>query len=383
VPGEGNTLTRRSEALETFEVFDAGQVLEDLAPDVILQGALDTPILNAIGFDGPTPTSMYHKWTNDDYDVLELTLGEDLDAVETDVTIAASGLQVEEGSIIEIGTEYMIVTESDSNTLLEVLRAQCGTSATTHSNGAAIRVIGQATYDSTLFPKAKMGTRTPTGNYLQQMVIPIEVSDIADAIRNVGTNSELAFQKKKKLPKAMALLERSFLQGAAQSTPQGDATTAATMDGVRAIISTNSTAAGSVRLTEATFRATAKKCDDYGGQPDMAFVNRFQGDVIDTWNEGRTRLDPTEDAVGKEVIQYLKCPYARNGRLRIIRSRHMKADEVYIVDSSKLTLAPLRTFRTVAYSKIGTSTRIAIWGVYTMELKGEKHCAKITGLATS
>jgi hypothetical protein len=378
------TLTRRGNALEAFEAYDAGQVLEDLAPDVIIQGAVDTPVLNAMGFDGPTPISKYHKWTNDDYDVLELTLAEDLDNSETDIDVSANALQVEEGSICAIDDEYILVAAtSDDTSLTTVVRGQCGTTAATHTSGATIYVIGQATFDSTEFPIAKMGTRTPTGNYLQQFVIPVEVDDITALIKNVGTANEVDYQKDKKLRKALALLERQVLWGAKQATAQGSATVAATMDGVRSLISTNSTAAGSVRLTEATFRATVKKCDDYGGQPDWAFVNRFQGDVIDTWNEGRTRFDATESAVGKEVIQYLKCPYARNGRLRIIRSRHMKPDEIYIVDSSKLSLAPLRTFRTVAYSKISTATRIAIWGVYTLELKGEKHCAKITGLTTS
>ncbi|MHC4619401.1 MAG: SU10 major capsid protein [Planctomycetota bacterium] len=375
-PLEG-TLTRREEGLQAFQAFDADQILQDLAPDVIIQGTKDTPVLAEIGFTGPKPKNLYHQWTNDDYDVLQVTLNGSVDDSTTTFTITQDGDEIEEGATLEIDDEIVLVTVSAA-TQLTVTRGQCGTTAAAHDDASICYVIGQATYWNTEFPIAKMKTRTPTGNYSQQWLIPIEVDDVTRLLQNVGTADEFTYQKNKKLPKALQTLERSVLRGRKQSTPQGDATTVGTMDGMRYLITTNSTDASAERLTEATLRAAIKETDDQGGKPDLIICDRFNGDIIDSWNEGRTRYTPDATMTGRSTIQTYRSSY---GMQRVIRSRHMVGlGEIYIVDSAKVSLAPIQTFVVVDYSKISTSHRAAIWGIYTLEVKGEKHCAKITNL---
>jgi len=373
------TLTASTDGLTTYELYNATTVLEDLAPDVIIQGAVDTPVLDFIGFTGPMPKSQVHQWSDDDYDVFSVTLDGGINDTDTTAAIVENGDEIEEGTIIEFEDEYVLVTAS-SATSLTIVRAQCGTSAAAHADTVVGNVITQATYDNTEYPISKLKTRGRVSNYLQQFLVPVEVSDIARMIETVGTADELDWQREKKVRKALVLLERAFLRGAAQSTPQGSATIPPTMKGLRSLISTNSVDASSAQLTEATLRSAVKKVDDFGGQADAIICNRFQAEIIDSWNDARTRIEFTETTTGREPIQMYKSPY---GMQRVIRSRHMRADELYIIDSSKTTLAPLATFGLRDFSKVSTSTRLAVWGVYTAVLRAEKHAAKITSLATS
>lgn len=67
------------------------------------------------------------------------TLAEDLDASETDVDVS-SGSVLETGTVIQIDSEKMIVDAIVTNTLT-VRRGYQGTTAATHTSGAAITVI--------------------------------------------------------------------------------------------------------------------------------------------------------------------------------------------------------------------------------------------------
>lgn len=67
------------------------------------------------------------------------TLNEDLDASETGVDVSA-GTAFATGQRIRIDTEDMLITNIATNTLT-VLRARNGTTAATHTTGAAIAVI--------------------------------------------------------------------------------------------------------------------------------------------------------------------------------------------------------------------------------------------------
>jgi len=373
------TLTASTDGLTTYELYNATTVLEDLAPDVMIQGAVDTPVLDFLGFGGPMPKSQVHQWSDDDYDVFSVVLSADVDDSTTTFPIVEDGDEVEEGSIIEFGDEYVLVTVSAA-TSLTVVRAQCGTSAAAHSEDDVGAVITQATYDNTEYPISKLKTRGRVSNYLQQFLVPVEVTDIARLVDTVGTADELDWQREKKVRKALVLLERAFLRGAAQATPQGSATVPPTMKGLRSLISTNDVDAAGGQLTEALLRSAAKSIDDYGGEGDTIICNRFNAEIIDSWNDGRTRIDFNEMTTGREPIQFYKSPY---GIQRVIRSRHMRADELFIIDSTKATLAPLATFALRDFSKVSTSTRVAVWGVYTAVLRAEKMASKITDLATS
>lgn len=89
--------------------------------------------------DMPRGVQVVGKWGY--YDVLQTstaTLAEDLDASETGVDVS-DGAAFKVGQVVEIDSERMEISAISTNSLT-VERGVNGTTAATHSNGAAIRV---------------------------------------------------------------------------------------------------------------------------------------------------------------------------------------------------------------------------------------------------
>jgi len=79
---------------------------------------------------------------------LTTTLAEDLDNSETDVDVADETGITTDNDVILVGEELMIVTATTDDNTLTVARGHSGTTATTHSNGAIVRLaVGNASSD--------------------------------------------------------------------------------------------------------------------------------------------------------------------------------------------------------------------------------------------
>ena len=79
---------------------------------------------------------------------LTTTLAEDLDNSETGVDVADETGITTDNDVILVGEELMIVTATTDDNTLTVARGHSGTTATTHSNGAIVRLaVGNASSD--------------------------------------------------------------------------------------------------------------------------------------------------------------------------------------------------------------------------------------------
>ena len=79
---------------------------------------------------------------------LTTTLAEDLDNSETGVDVADETGITTDNDVILVGEELMIVTATTDDNTLTVTRGHSGTTATTHSNGAIVRLaVGNASSD--------------------------------------------------------------------------------------------------------------------------------------------------------------------------------------------------------------------------------------------
>jgi len=80
---------------------------------------------------------------------LTTTLAEDLDNSETGVDVADETGITTDNDVILVGEELMIVTATTDDNTLTVARGHSGTTATTHSNGAIVRLaVGNASSDN-------------------------------------------------------------------------------------------------------------------------------------------------------------------------------------------------------------------------------------------
>jgi len=79
---------------------------------------------------------------------LTTTLAEDLDNSETGVDVADETGITTDNDVILVGEELMLVTATTDDNTLTVTRGHSGTTATTHSNGAIVRLaVGNASSD--------------------------------------------------------------------------------------------------------------------------------------------------------------------------------------------------------------------------------------------
>ena len=80
------------------------------------------------------------QWGGTTSSALATTLNEDLDATETGVDVVDETGMTTNGDVVLIGNELMLITASADDNTLVVTRGHSGTTATTHSNGALVRL---------------------------------------------------------------------------------------------------------------------------------------------------------------------------------------------------------------------------------------------------
>ena len=370
--------------LHGYDLYSASNIHEDLRDVVDLIGPAETPFLARIGFGGEPATNTKIDWAEDELHAISTLTTEALDNSETGVDVTATtGTEFYEGSIIEVDdgsdAERMIVTASAANSLT-VARGQCGTSATTHDTGATVRLLGHTSYDNTDITTDKTKTASIKSNYVQPILIPLEITEIGKAVNSVKGADIWQYEKEIRLKEALRSLEIAALRGAKQSSsPQGSGSVMSTMDGCIALVSTNETAASSATLTEAHLRAAMKTSWDNGSSVNLGVCNAFQAEQISSWMEGRVRQAVGESRVGSVVTQYV-CEY---GSIDIMLNRYMPNDTVLLVDPSKIQLRPMIPWTYFEVARTGTAEKGFVYGVYSLELRNEKQHAKITGLATS
>jgi len=138
---------------------------------------------------------------------------------------------------------------------------------------------------------------------------------------------ELAFQKMAALKQIAIDMDYTFLQGSYQAA--ADATTAGKTRGLANAISTNTVAAGGVKLTKDMINALLKEMADNGAQwGDMMLVcNSFNKQVITSLYE----YAPEDRNIGGTNIQQIETDFCKMG---VMYDTHMPTSAIYIVDMS-------------------------------------------------
>jgi hypothetical protein len=367
-----------AEGLRGFELYDASNIREDLRSLMDMIGPVETPFLSRIGFDGPPAENQKVEWTEKEHHALSTLANEAVDNSETAIDVTAgTGTEFYEGSIVLIDSEKMIVTASAAD-VLTVVRAQCNTSAATHDDGSTITLIGHTSFDNTDLPVTKHKTATRVYNWVQPIMLPVQLTEIAKAVNNISAPDLMGHEKSIVLKQAMRSLELSVLRGSAQAaSQQGSNTVMQTMKGIQEMISTNNTAAADAELTEANLINAIESAWDNAGNVGLAVMNSYQNRIISGWKTDRVRFAQGERRIGGVVDQY----ESEFGVIDIMLNRYMPTDEIFLVDTSKIQMRPMIPFVFFEVARTGTAEKGFVYGVYTVELVNEKQHAKITGLA--
>jgi hypothetical protein len=368
------------------------EIAEDVSDLVTISSPYETALLDALGDPVRPARSTMHEW-------LEDALLPNTDTVNdstysnalTDTTFNvsnASRFRVGDQIQLENGSEVMLVTGVNTGTgVLTVVRSYGGTTATALSNGAVIRILGNASLEGDDAGAARFTARSRRTNYTQIFSSTVEVSGSELAVRQIGVADELDYQKQQRLRELLRDLENCVLNGVSPAAnPEGSATVRRTMKGIIPFVATNTFVPGAggfpsdTTLTEEQLNLALRKVwESSNGQVDLLVVGGKQKRAINQLVTP-SRLFSEAGERFKDLVSVYESDF---GVCRVVLSRWMPSNMVLLLDSSRIEVLPLsgRSFHYKPLATTGDRESGQLLGEYTLELRNENAHGLIKGLA--
>lgn len=269
----------------------------------------DTPFLKLIGgvtSKAPSVPMLKAEWGWGSPDPMEATLAEDLDNSETDVTVGSGeGAYFQAGDVFRIaGAEEDIRVISVAGDVLTVERDYRGTTADTHSNGAAIYKIDIAIAENADDPLSPITQGEVDYNFHGIKVFGWQLSERAKVTptyesRNFGGDRFKQELKKKMDRTAPIYLERALIEGLRY---QGTSALPSSFGGLRqpSYITTR-VALGGDPLTERDFMDVAQTMYNLVGQDKMShkvMLGSTAKLIVNSWYNDARRVSGTDEKIG-------------------------------------------------------------------------------------
>lgn len=381
--------------------YSAGSTLPELAEDVSdiisLVSPYETPLLDLLGQAHKPARSTVHEWIEDtllpNTDLINQTTFSPGPASATAITVD-NGSRFRPGDQVRPnnGPEVMLVTAVSGN-VLTVTRGYGGTTAIALADNMKLTILGNAALEGDDKPAARFTNRVRKANFTQIFTAAVEVSGTQQAASAIGVRDEVDYQKQERLRELLRDLEHCVINGVAPSTsPEGSATVRRTMRGIARHISTHNYSPGdgvipsgqgtnNDLLTEDIINAALRAVWDVAqSRIDTIVVGGFQKRRINQFVGDRGYAP--KDTKFKELVSVYESDF---GVCRVILSRAMPADQVLMLDSSRIQVLPLagRSFHYKPLGPTGDAHTGQVIGEYTLELKNENAHALIKGLATA
>jgi len=376
--------------------YGAGSSLPEIAEDVSDLVAIatphETPLLDALGDAARPARSTVHEW-------LEDTLLPSTDTVNdstygdptTDTSFVVSNVgRYRVGDQIKLDTtaEVMLVTAINTGTsTLTVTRAYGGSPASALSNGATVRILGNAALEGDAADAARFTARTRKTNYTQIFASTVEVSGSELAVRQIGVQDELDYQKQQRLRELLRDLENCVINGrSASANPEGSASIRRTMKGIVPFCTSNVFVPGTggfpsdASLTEEQLNAALRQIwESSNGHVDLIVVNGQEKRAINGFVASNRRYGAADQTFSALVSQY----ESDFGVCRVVLSRWVPTGSVLLLDSSRIDVMPLagRSFQYKPLGVTGDRESGQVIGEYTVELRNENAHGVITGLS--
>ena len=225
--------------------------------------------------------------------------------------------------------------------------------------------------------------KTPTnrvrkGNYTQIFTKGYGVSGTQEVVLKAGIKSEIAYQMQKAMKEIARDVEYAIVNNLAAIA--GSASTARKMGGIQAFVSTNVLDNGGTSrdLSEDLLNDGIQAAWQAGGNPDVVVCSGKQKRTISGFTTDVTRFLDAED---KRLVKAIDVYESDFGIVRIVPSRYMPNDRIFILEKGRWKVAYLRPFKTEEVAKVGDRIEKVIIGELTLEARAEKANAIVKDLA--
>lgn len=367
------------------------EVAEDIADLVAIASPHETPLLDLLGDSARPARSTVHEWLEDallpNTDKINDSTYADVLADTQFVVTNASRFRVGDQIRVEGSAEVMLVTAVNAATnTLTVVRGYGGSTPAGLANNQVLQILGNAALEGDAADTARFTSRTRKTNYTQIFASTVEVSGSELAVRQVGVQDEVDYQKQQRLRELLRDLENCVINGrAASANPEGAASVRRTMKGIVPFIATNAFVPGAggfpndVTLTEEQLNTTLREIWKSGsGNVDTIVVNgqekRWINAFIGTNRRYTDRSQTFADLVSAYESDFGVC--------RVVMSRWAPKGTVLLLDSGRIEVMPLagRSFQYKPLGATGDRESGQVLGEYTLELRNENAHGIITGL---
>ena len=237
---------------------------------------------------------------------------------------------------------------------------------------------------------ATMSPTTRSGNRTQIFQKTVQVAGTLEAVDKAGRKSEKAYQLAKASAEIKRNIELSLLSN--QVAAAGNSSTARTMGGLQAWLSTNGDfagdgAAGSAgttartegtgrTFTEAILKTVVKEVYQSGGNPKVLMVNPAHKQTVSAFAgiAAQRYMAPSNEAT--TIVGAADVYLSDFGTMSVVPNRFMNADNngdtcAFVLDPEYAAVAYLRPFSTNELAKTGDSEKTQIIAELTLEVKNQ------------
>jgi hypothetical protein len=246
-------------------------------------------------------------------------------------------------------------------------------------------------------------TASPTsriGNRTQIFTKSVAVAGTLEAVDKAGRKSEKAYQLAKVSAELKRNIELTLLSN--QVSAAGNSSTARTMGGIQAWLSTNgdfgtdgvagsggttARVTGTNRtFTEALLKTVNAEVYVAGGSPKMLMVNPTHKQTVSAFAgiAAQRFMAPANEPT--TIIGAADVYMSDFGTLSVVPNRFMNStnacdDSAFIIDPDMLAVAYLRPFQTIELAKTGDNEKTQLLAELTLEVKNEASCGIIADLS--
>ncbi len=366
------------------------EMVDDVSDLVSIVSPHETGLLDALGDPLTAATSTRHEWLED-----EILPNQDAidDAELADTGTTTVNFDVENAGRFRVGdllqvegrAEVMLVTALSGSTLT-VSRGYGGTMKSALADELKITILGNASLEGADAGPARFTVRARQSNVTQIFAATVQVSGTEAAVRQIGVDDEMAYQKTNRLRELLRDLENTVINGVApDATVEGSATVRRTLRGILNMLSGSAMALGSGLIPSETDlseehlnQALRTVWERSGGKPDLIVCGGSQKRRINGFIATAQRF-----AQGAESFKSLVNTYESDyGVCRVVLSRYVPSDAVILLDSSKISVLPLvgRSFHFKPLASTGDFESGELIGEYTLELRGAAGHGVLRGL---
>jgi hypothetical protein len=295
----------------------------------------------------------------------------------SNITIGSGeGFKFGVGDLLLIDDETVRIDSVTDSVTLSVTRGVAGTSAA-HSSGATAIGVGQALPEGSDPPLPRFTDRSPFYN-VTQIFGPeaISLSGTEQVVAKYGVPNEFNHQVFARTEELTQRREQAIAYG---RLIEDDSGKRRAMRGIFYSITSNTSTTTVLNVT--SLAALQQSAWNAGGQPDRLAANPISlSDLNAIADSTRVRQDFVDSKRGRQPVTTVVTEF---GELTVVRNRYFRTTDAVLWKREQVVRRPLRPLIMERLAKTGDRDSVMLVCEESLEVKGQEHLAKFTGLSYS